>query len=71
MINNDAIRVFHDPPVKYVITEVMVTDSVASFRHKGREITDNTAELSRSLQTSLLHPPAAVHHFDWQLRGGL
>lgn len=71
MISDDAIRAFHGPPVKYVIAEVMVTDSIASFRHKQREITDNAAQTSRSLQTSLLHPPAAVHHFDWQLRGGL
>lgn len=68
MINDDAIRAFHGPPAKYVIAEVMVTDSIASVRHKQREITEQT---SRSLQTSLLHPPAAVHHFDWQLRGGL
>lgn len=35
-----------------------------------REITDYTVQSRQSLQTALLHPLAAVHHFDWQLRGG-
>lgn len=57
--------------VSNAIAEVLVAESIVSFRHKRREITDNTVQTSHSLQSSLFHPPAAVHHFDWRLRGGL
>lgn len=43
-VSNDVIRAFHDPPVKYVIA-----DSIVSLRHKQREITHNTVQTSRSL----------------------
>lgn len=55
-------------PVKYVIAEVMVSEIIVSFRQKLR---DNTVQSSQCFQTSLLHQLTAVHHFDWQLRGGL
>lgn len=55
-------------PVKYVIAEVMVSEIIVSFRQKLR---DNALQSSQSFQTSLLHQLTAVHHFDWQLRGGL
>lgn len=67
MMRNDAIRAVHPPPVKRVIAEVILTDILVSFRHK--QIT--LCKRAGPFKPSLLHPPAAVHHFDWRLRGGL
>lgn len=66
-----TIQAFHEPPVKHEIAEDTSTDSADSFKNKQSEITDNTVQSSRSLQTFLLHPLTAVNHFDWRLRGGL
>lgn len=57
--------------VSSLIAEVLVAGSIVSFRRKQREIADSAVQTSHSLQSSLLYPVAAVHHFDWRLRGGL
>ena len=67
MMRNDAIRAAHRPPVRRVIAEVTLTHILVSFRHK--RITRR--KRVGPFKPSLLHPPAAVHHFDWRLRGGL
>lgn len=54
-----------------VVAEVVVADSIVSFRHKQRGITVNTVQTSHSIKSSLFHPQAAVHHFEWWLRGEL
>lgn len=53
--------------VKYVIAEVIVSEIIVSFRQK---LGDNTVQSSGPFKP-LLHQLTAVHHFDWQLRGGL